>query len=130
MTEGSVESRAGRAGCAKLSALSDDIGEDEDVVLLHSPTEDGGGVRVVRARKSHQLEVGELRPVVEGKPLLGDVVRLHPREETPRVCDVEVLYSPETGKQASLAGPPQVANRAYLENWERIFGCPPSSTPS
>ena len=88
-----------------------------DVVLLHSPTEDGGGVRVVRARKG-QLEVGEVRPIAEGKPVTtGEIVTLTPRPETPRVCDVQVEHA-----VAPKAGPVQVATDAYRDNWEATFG--------
>jgi hypothetical protein len=34
----------------------------EDVVFVHSPVEDGEGVRVVRKRKD-TIELGEIRPV-------------------------------------------------------------------
>src|SRR5512140_280852 len=66
---------------------------DHDVVYLHSPTEDGDGVRVVRARQG-KVEVGEVRPLAEGKPVSGEIVTLRPRDGVPRVCDVKVEYAP------------------------------------
>jgi hypothetical protein len=93
--------------------------KDADVVLLHSPTEDGGGVRVVRARQG-QVEVGEVRPLTEGKPIAGEVVTLKPRPEAPRICDVSVQH--ETKKPARTDGPAQVATDAYRDNWEATFG--------
>ncbi len=96
-----------------------------DVVYLHSPTEDGDGVRVLRARQG-KVEVGEVRPIEEGKPLSGELVTLRPREGTPRVCDVKVEYTPEPDPRAARAdatkGPAQVATAKYRDNWEAIFG--------
>jgi hypothetical protein len=92
----------------------------EDVVLLHSPTEDGEGVRVLRAREA-RLEVGEVRPLREGKPIAGEVVKLTPREGAPRVCDVEVMTKVEP-ESSARKGPAQVASHAYRASWERIFG--------
>jgi hypothetical protein len=95
-----------------------------DVVLLAGPTEDGEGLRVVRARKE-RFETGEVRPLKDGKPLgTGEIVKLAPRPGSPRVCDVEVLtkLGPERPEQPRGNGPPQVATSAYRESWERIFG--------
>jgi hypothetical protein len=95
-----------------------------DVLVLHSPTEDGGGVRVVRARND-QLEVGEVRPLAEGKPVTsGEIVTLTPRPDTPRICDVKVEHAlplPEK-TSATKAGPVQVATDTYRDNWEATFG--------
>ena len=94
----------------------------QDVVYLHSPTEDGDGVRVLRARHG-KVEVGEVRPIAEGKPLSGEIVTLRPRDDAPRVCDVKVEYTPEPAARAEGAtGPAQVATAKYRDNWEAIFG--------
>jgi hypothetical protein len=104
----------------------------KDVVLLGPPTADGGGVHVVRAREQ-RIETGELRAVREGKPIVGEIVALKPREDNPRVCDVESSYKPEAGGDAATAapttktetagkGPAQVATDTYRANWEQIFG--------
>lgn len=91
-----------------------------DVVLLHSPTEDGKGVRVLRAREG-RVEAGELRPIESGRPLQGDLVKLRPRKDAPLVCDVEVTYEHKAG-QKSHPGPAHVATPAYRDSWDRIFG--------
>ncbi len=96
-----------------------------DVVLLGGPTNDGEGVRVLRARED-RLEVGEVRPMKDGKPLhSGEVVKLVPRGES-RVCDVEVLakIGDTDAPKPAQVGPAQVATREYRESWERIFGEP------
>ena len=91
--------------------------QKEDVVVLHSPTEDGAGVRVVRLRNGG-VELGEVRQLQEGKPVDGDVVTLTPRAKSPRVCDVKVHLE----KSAARGGPAQVATTTYRTNWEATFG--------
>jgi hypothetical protein len=99
-----------------------------DVVLLAGPTEDGAGIRVLRARHpGAPIEAGELRPLEEGKPLAGEVVTLKPRAGAPRVCDVLVHYAPKSSERASEAksassGPRQIASDAYRDQWQKIFG--------
>lgn len=113
----------------------DDGGPDkkEDVVLLHSPTEAGDGIRVVRKR-DETIELGELRPMREGQPIHGDVVRLKPREEHALLFDCEVLVpsqkpkepeavpEPAKPKQLGHKGPPRVTSDAYRGGWDLIFG--------
>lgn len=107
---------------------------DEDVVLLHSPTEDGEGARVIRARQG-RLEVGEVRPLKEGKAITGgEVVSLTPRADAPRVCDVKVqvrVPSP-VGETKSLPhkGPARVTSGAYREGWDALFGARPPRGPA
>ncbi|HEY4013236.1 MAG TPA: hypothetical protein VGM06_07850 [Polyangiaceae bacterium] len=109
-------------------------GEDSfDVVWMHGPTADGEGTRVVRARPG-RVDAGELRPMVDGRPLAGggEVVRLERRPEGPALFDVKVeckvpgaeaKAKPADDREPSAAsGPPQVATRAYRENWELTFG--------
>jgi hypothetical protein len=96
-----------------------------DLVVLNGPTSDGEGVRVVRLREE-SVEVGEMRALKEGVPIgTGDVVKLHAREGSPLVWDVEVQYS-GSGKSkpqtSGHAGPARVSNAAYRKNWDSIFG--------
>jgi hypothetical protein len=112
---------------ATLEGMADDGKREpqaDDVVLLGGPTDDGEGVRVLRARQE-RVEVGEVRPMKEGKPLTGgEIVKLVPRAKSPRVCDVEVLakVSPPASASPARVGPAQVATHEYRESWERIFG--------
>jgi hypothetical protein len=106
-------------------------GDAFDVVLLHGPTEDGEGARVLRARPG-RIDAGEVRPMSEGRPLLGggEVVRLERRTDAPALFDVHVecaVPMPATAvagdrSPPAQAGPPQVATPAYRENWELTFG--------
>jgi|JI10StandDraft_1071094.scaffolds.fasta_scaffold252282_3 hypothetical protein len=106
----------------------------DDVVLLHSPTDDGEGARVIRAREG-RVEVGELRPLKEGRPLSGEVVSLTPRADAPRVCDVKVHVKVPTPAEAApnaLAhkGPARVTSTAYRDGWDALFGAPPAKGPA
>ena len=96
-----------------------------DVVLLGPPTADGDGVHVIRAR-DERIETGELRNVVEGKPLTGELVALQPRKDNPRVCDVTESFKANAAPSAPPPpprgkGPAQVATQAYRDNWDEVF---------
>lgn len=102
--------------------------EKQDVVLLGPPTADGAGVHVLRAREE-RIEAGELRALEEGRPVVGEVVSLRPREGNPRVCDVEDSFATPSAS-AARKGPAQVATSAYREGWDQVFAkAPATSTP-
>jgi len=113
----SVEAKSSSKPDAKTSG---------DVVLVHGVTEDRRGLKVLRAR-NERLEVGEVRPVEEGKPIAGDLVRLKPREGAPHVCDVETELSisgqssPTVRDTSARGRPAQVATDTYRDNWDSIF---------
>ena len=98
----------------------------KDVVLLGPPTADGAGVHVIRAR-DERIEAGELRALQEGRPIVGEIVTLKPRDSNPRVCDVTESYAPRGAQAAQLGhkGPAKVATDAYREGWDEIFGTKP-----
>ena len=105
-----------------------ETGEAPDVVLLHSPTPDGEGVRVIRAREG-RVEAGEVRPVKEGQPIsAGELVTLTPRSESPALCDVSVHYKAPTATTSKPAaalphkGPALVNSSEYRDHWDAIFG--------
>jgi len=106
-----------------------------DVVLLHGKTTDGEGACVLRARPG-KLEAGEVRPLREGRPIVGggEVVRLSPRSGMPNLFDVDVQCTLPSAVDApalpASGGPPQVATRAYRDSWERTFGPPPPKAMS
>ncbi len=103
------------------------VGENksaEDVVLVHGRTPDRAGLRVLRVR-GERLEVGEVRPLVEGRPIQGDVVSLKPRESFPLLCDVTVHLEAPAGRPAPPArpgGPPAVSSDSYRRGWQLIWG--------
>jgi hypothetical protein len=109
----------------------------KDLVLVHSPTPDGAGVNVLRARKEG-LEVGTMRPLEHGRPIHGEVVKLTPRAEMPHLYDAETEFTAPEGqnvaperKQAdapadrgATTGPAQVASDSYRRNWDVIWKRP------
>jgi hypothetical protein len=102
---------------------------DFDVVLMHGPTDDGSGSKVLRARPG-RFEAGEVRPMTDGQPLApgGEVVRLERRAEASSLFDVHVDFKvpdakgTDTAASHALSGPAQVATRAYRDSWDRTFG--------
>jgi hypothetical protein len=116
-----------------------------DIAILHGPTEDGTGARLLRFR-GDTVTAGEIRPAREGQPLgQGELVRLKPLHRELPVCEVEVLHAPtapagdaETETEAEStgapdlepaahparhrAGPARVSNRRYRRNWSAVFG--------
>lgn len=124
---------------------SDEPVASEDVVLVQGPTEHG--VAVVRVRREPDreasVEVGEMRALVEGQPIVGEVVTLTPRTEHPRLFDAKVVAKAPGGRapqrdaaeldgtsragdeaaRSALGhkGPPRVATDAYRDNWDGIF---------
>ncbi|UQA58007.1 hypothetical protein [Polyangium aurulentum] len=98
--------------------------KEQDVVMIHSPTDEGDGYNVLRMRES-AIEVGQIRSLREGAPVHGDVVKLVPRKEHERLFDVEVLVEgpkkPEI-EARGRTGPAQVATDRYRANWDAIFG--------
>lgn len=116
----------------------DDTGKEKahDVALVHGLTEDGAGLRVLRSRPD-RLELAVLRPAREGQPLAaGELVRLLPRDASPLLWDVEVLYHPgdeetaESGAHRARSGPVQVATNAYRRNWEEVFSSKSKPPPN
>jgi len=106
--------------------------DSKDVALLYASTDDGAGARILRARQG-RLEAGEVRPAVDGQPLLGrELVKLHARPGMPRVCDVEVVHPAAPEQEPASGRPAAVASDEYRANWDRIFGGPraPAGAPN
>lgn len=103
----------------------------DDIAVLHGPTEDGEGARMLRLRKG-ELFAGEVRPAREGQPIdHHEVVRLKPLGDLgtqARLCEVEVVHSPRAAAPAKDApqgrsqGPVRVATERYRRNWGQVFG--------
>lgn len=93
-------------------------GQREDVLFVVGESEHG---HAVLRKRDDKVELGEVRPTQDGKPIHGEVVRLKPRDESGRVFDVEVLAAPPT-LPPRASGPAQVATNTYRANWDAIFG--------
>jgi len=107
----------------------------KDLVLVHGPTADGTGVNVLRARKE-RLELGTMRPLQEGRPIHGEVVKLTPRPEFPLLFEAQTEVVTEGTSETPSAneaspkaqrttdGPAQVASESYRRNWDAIWKRP------
>jgi hypothetical protein len=105
----------------------DQAPKPKDLVLVRGRTEDGKGLEVLRS-KADQVEAGIMKPLEEGKPLDGEVVKLTPRPECPLLFDAETQFSTnEVTRQhpelpaRTTGGPPQVASDEYRRNWDAIY---------
>jgi hypothetical protein len=95
--------------------------KNEDVALVCGVSDDGHGLDIIRKREG-RLEAGTVRPLEQGKPIHGEVVRLKPRQNSPLVCDVEVdLPAPAAATRSTSQGPAQVATDQYRKNWDAIY---------
>lgn len=90
--------------------------DGSDVVLVYGQSEDGRSYGVVRQRNG-EIEAGLMRPLDEGKPIHGEVVRLTPRGEAPFLFDVEVQHETRVSK----GRPAKVATEQYRKGWESIW---------
>jgi hypothetical protein len=79
------------------------------------------GVHILRRRDENApVEAGLLQPLVEGKPITGELISMRPREDMPFVYDVKSeLPAPE---QRSSGRPSQVATDSYRKGWDAIWG--------
>ena len=90
-----------------------------DIALVFGKNQDG--VHILRRRDEHApLEAGLLQPLVEGKPISGELISMKQREDIPFLYDVKSeLPAPET---RTTPGPSQVATDSYRKGWDAIFG--------
>ena len=96
----------------------------KDLALVFGPSADGEGFNVLRRRaESTDIEAGTLKPLKDGHAIVGEVVRLSPREEGPFVFDCETDEELSTVRSSQmLAGPAQVASEDYRRGWDAIWG--------
>ena len=112
--------REGDAATGTSKKKQQGSSNSDDVVYVHSPCESGEGYNIIRQR-SDRLEVGELRTLREGKPVVGELVKLTPRTGHDRLFDCEVLVESSPAR-LSRGGPAKVSSEAYRDNWDQIFG--------
>jgi len=90
--------------------------ERGDVVLVCGRSDDGQGYDVLR-QKGEEIQAGTMRPLVEGKPIHGEVVRLKPRNDSLVLFDVQVQHE----MPSSPGRPAKVATDRYRRGWESIW---------
>jgi len=105
-----------------------------DVALVLG--KDADGLHILRRRTEEgPIEAGLLRPMQQGKPIVGEVVTLTPRQDLPMVFDVKTEFSTSMGRASAdpaadeasgdrpaLDGPAQVASDAYRKGWDAVWG--------
>ena len=90
-----------------------------DIAFVWAKNADG--LHILRRRDENApVEAGLLQPLVEGKPITGELISMRQREDMPFVYDVKSeLPAPE---QRPSGGPSQVATDSYRKGWDAIFG--------
>jgi len=90
-----------------------------DVAFVWGKNADG--VHILRRRDENApIEAGLLQPLVEGKPISGELISMRQRQDMPFLYDVKSeLPAPEP---RPTGGPSQVATDSYRKGWDAIFG--------
>ncbi|MEM7437458.1 MAG: hypothetical protein AAF436_20060 [Myxococcota bacterium] len=96
--------------------------EATDVAWVYGRSEDGRSYGVLR-KKDDQVQMGTLRPLEDGKPIHGELVKLRPRPESEALFDVETQHGGTAPGRA--AGPAKVATPAYRSGWDSIWAHKP-----
>jgi hypothetical protein len=96
------------------------VGPVGDVAIVCG--KDERGLHLIRRRSAEApLEARIAAPLVEGKPISGEIISLRPRADLPFVFDVTTELS--LGEPAAPPdGPAQVATDAYRRGWDAIWG--------
>jgi hypothetical protein len=90
-----------------------DLPKGQDFAIPLGPAE-GGGIRIIRHHSDHSISTGVCRPLEEGKPFQGEVVRMSRNEDGPGI-KMESVYKPEAG------GPAKVNSPSFKSGWDRIW---------
>jgi hypothetical protein len=108
-----VGKRSGNAGRAQQ------VPPTGDIALVFGRNQDG--VHILRRRDENApLEAGLLQPLVEGKPISGELISMKQREDVPFLYDVKSeLPAPGT---KTTPGPSRVATDSYRKGWDAIWG--------
>ena len=102
--------------------------DKRDVVMIARVDSTRNEIHVIKP-VADGIEKAVLRPVEEGVPLMGDLVRLHPNPDFPMLAEIETVMRHPDGKsraRRSSDGPPMVASEAYRRGWDAIFGVRPA----
>jgi hypothetical protein len=86
---------------------------------------DEDGVHILRRRSEDgPIEAGVAQPLVEGRPITGEVISLQRRDDIPFVFDVKTELAGPRGEEPAATGdgPAQVATDSYRRGWDAIWG--------
>ena len=106
------------------SSKPDRLPPPGDVAMVFGKNEQG--VHILRRRDENApLETGLLQPLVEGRPITGELISMRQREDLPFLYDVKSeLPAAATGAstESRSPGPSQVATDSYRKGWDAIWG--------
>jgi hypothetical protein len=89
-----------------------------DVALVFG--KDADGVHILRRRDENApIEAGLLQPLVEGKPIAGELISMKRRADMPFLFDVKSELPPP---ERTATGPSKVATDSYRKGWDAIWG--------
>ena len=95
-----------------------------DVAFVMGKNADG--VHIIRRRNEDApIEAGLLQPLVEGKPITGELISMRRREDAPFLFDVKSELAAPSGDSSDqpLSGrPAKVATDSYRKGWDAIWG--------
>ncbi|HXT99754.1 MAG TPA: hypothetical protein VN903_02090 [Polyangia bacterium] len=98
-----------------------------DVALVFGKNADG--VHILRRRDENSpVEAGLLQPLVEGRPISGELISMKRREDMPFLYDVKSEL-PSQERERTTSGPSQVATDSYRKGWDAIWGGRNSKAP-
>ena len=94
-----------------------------DIAVVWGRNENG--IYILRRRAEEApLEAGLLQPLVEGRPINGEVISMQRRHDLPFLFDVktEVAATQPSEPPTTSQGPSQVATESYRRGWDAIWG--------
>jgi hypothetical protein len=96
-----------------------------DIAVVWGRNENG--LYILRRRTEEApVEAGLLQPLVEGKPISGEVISMRRRGDMPFLFDVKTeVAAPaaiEPEPSTTSHGPSQVATESYRRGWDAIWG--------
>ena len=97
-----------------------------DIAVVWGRNENG--LYILRRRTEEApVEAGLLQPLVEGRPINGEVISMRRRGDMPFLFDVKTEVAAPAGTEPSEPsttshGPSQVATESYRKGWDAIWG--------
>lgn len=109
----------GKRSDSRSDAKAEPTAPARDVAFVFGKNEDG--VHILRRRDENApIEAGLLQPLVEGRPITGELISMRRRADMPFLYDVKSeLPAPEP---RTTGGPTQVATDSYRKGWDAIWG--------
>lgn len=111
--------------------MTDELKITRDVAIPLGRTEKGH-LRIARIQGTEEgpvkTMVGELHPLEEGVPIMGEVLSLTPSETAPFMHVETVLADPRQEAREARGDSSRcvsIPSQKFQDNWERVFGKKP-----